>query len=45
MANSKMDWTESLDKLKAMQKMHEKDLEEVTYMIECYEAKIAQLGQ
>jgi len=36
----KSDWEKSLNSLIVMKDKHEKDLEEVSYMIECYENKI-----
>jgi len=39
----KTDWQKSLEQLKSMKEKHEKDLEEVSFMIECYEKKIDSL--
>lgn len=39
----KTDWEKSLEQLKVMKEKHEKDLEEVNFMIECYEQKINSL--
>ena len=36
----KQDWEISLKKLKDLKQMREKDLEEITFTVECYEKKV-----
>ena len=38
------DWEKSLEQLKVMKEKHERDLEEVNYMIECYSKKVEEFG-
>ena len=39
----KKDWEDSLKKLKDLKILREKDLEEITFTVECYEKKVKSL--